>query len=174
MLVTNINSADFLLERPRTSYRDVPGARTFFGDVRRVNVTKCLKTCFGVKILGDVVILLLESPFSSLPPSVTEKYRIVYCQCIYDTNIIPNVRCGQDFRGNFGFYGKFRIFGEISDFRGNFGFSGKFRIFGESETTISLYCSCLILGVHKFLPVWCGSVIGQLLPVWWLGICCLH
>ena len=27
-----------------------------------------------------------------------------------------------DFRGNFGFSGKFRIFGEISDFRGNFRF----------------------------------------------------
>ena len=36
-----------------------------------------------------------------------------------------------DFRGNFGFSGKFRILGEISDFRGNFGFSGKFRILGE-------------------------------------------
>ena len=36
-----------------------------------------------------------------------------------------------DFRGNFGFSGKFRILGEISDFGGNFGFSGKFQIFGE-------------------------------------------
>ena len=32
----------------------------------------------------------------SVPPSVTEKYRIVYCQCIYKANIIPNVRCAQD------------------------------------------------------------------------------
>jgi len=36
-----------------------------------------------------------------------------------------------DFRGNFGFSGKFQIFGEISDFRGNFRFSGKFQILGE-------------------------------------------
>ena len=44
-------------------------------------------------------------------------------------NFSPGV--SPDFRGNFGFLGKFRIFGEISDFWGNFGFSGKFRIFGE-------------------------------------------
>merc|ERR550532_503239 len=36
-----------------------------------------------------------------------------------------------DFWGNFGFSGKFWIFGEILDFRGNFGFLGKFWIFGE-------------------------------------------
>ena len=41
-------------------------------------------------------ILLLESPCPSVRPSVTEKYHIVYSQCIYDANIIPNVRCGQD------------------------------------------------------------------------------
>ena len=38
-------------------------------------------------------IQLLESPCSLVGPLVTEKYRIVYSQCIYDANIIPNVRC---------------------------------------------------------------------------------
>ena len=47
-------------------------------------------------VYDAIVILLLESPCSSVRPSVTKKYRIVYSQCIYDADIITNVRCGQD------------------------------------------------------------------------------